>query len=428
MDWSQLFDKVVNETSSEMDLERLEEVSSLAWEQRLICDLRRYIDEYSLSPEQITMLKQQCVECEKFYQNNLKQRDYHFGYPANMLVRTPLYYVFSEYERYGFLANNCGDTFEKGNYAMDSKDIEQSILRMFAEKFGIDTSTYWGYITSGGSESNAWGISRGFQLYPNGVLYYCESAHYSIRKYASGHRSICIPQVSAIDESINCNILLEMIRVNPEPVILILTWGSTKFGSCDDIVRIVQMLKKEQREYYLHVDAALYGGIPNNQREAPVISQIDKMGIHSISVSLHKYIGVPSVKSVLLSIQKPEAEVISYIGMEDSTTAGSRDILPFSTRQQVFDVLKLSKPEEYRKNIVLFENLLKENGIPYIRSGKGNIFVLDKPAESICKKYQLSTFDICNGGIKEQKAHIIIFPYQSEETICELIRDLREIV
>lgn len=281
------------------------------------------------------------------------------------MERTPLYNIFLEYERFGFLSNNCGDIFEKGNYKMDSKEIEKDILEMFARKFGIDKNPYWGYITSGGSESNSWGIDNGFRIYPKGILYYCESAHYSIKKHAERYRSICIPQVSP----------------------------------------------------------ALYGGIPNNQVDAPII-KINEKEIDSISVSLHKYIGVPVVKSVLLSTRKPNCEVVPYIGMMDSTTSGSRDILPFSMRQQVFDVLNLTDKEEYTKNISLFERLLNEQKIPYIRSGKGNIFVMDKPSDALCEKFQLSTFEIYLDGKKINKAHIIIFPYQIDTIICELVHDL----
>lgn len=424
MDWKHIFDEAVANVSDPEQLDNLETTCERLREKWAIYSLSEYIAQFSLSDTEIHLLKSHCIECEKFYQERERLRNYHFGYPANLLTRTPLYNMFSKFEVSGFLANNCGDTFERGNYRMDSKEIEKSILEMFAQKFGIDKLPYWGYITSGGSESNAWGIDNGFQSYPHGILYYCESAHYSIKKHAEKYRYIQIPQSSLIDESINYNILCEVIHANPEPVILVLTWGSTKFGSCDDILRIVHMLETERREFYLHVDAALYGGIPNNQIDAPLIMQIGAMGINSISVSLHKYIGVPIVKSVLLATEKPKAEVVPYIGMSDSTTSGSRDILPFSMRQQVFDVLRLTDSKEYIKNIVFFERLLQGRSIPYIRSGKGNIFVVDKPSDKICNKYQLCTFDLEEMGKTIHKAHIIIFPYQSESVIGELIDDL----
>ena len=423
MDWKYIFEKAINGVPNPKRIQELEKVGTEMREEWIIYSLQQYITQFSVSDEDIKQIEEYCIECEKFYQQNQRLRNYHFGYPANMLERTPLYNIFLEYERLGFLSNNCGDTFEKGNYRMDSKEIEKDILEMFAHKFGIDKKPYWGYITSGGSESNSWGIENGFRFYPKGILYYSESAHYSIKKYAEKYRSICIPQASPTDEAINNNVLFEMVRSNPNPVILVLTWGTTKFGSCDDVFQIISTLKKEGREFYIHVDAALYGGIPNNQIDAPII-KIDGEEIDSISVSLHKYIGVPFVKSVLLSTRKPNCEIVPYIGVTDSTTSGSRDILPFSMRQQVFDVLNLTDKGEYAKNINLFERLLNEQRIPYIRSGKGNIFVVDKPSDDLCQKYQLSTFEINVDGKKINKAHIIIFPYQVETIIFELVHDL----
>lgn len=424
VDWKYIFEEAINGVPNPKRREELKKLGVKMREEWIIYSLQQYIAQFSIADVDIKQIESYCIECEQFYQENLRLRKYHFGYPANMLERTPLYNIFLEYERFGFLSNNCGDTFEKGNYRMDSKEIEKDILEMFARKFGIDKNPYWGYITSGGSESNSWGIDNGFRIYPKGILYYCESAHYSIKKHAERYyHSICIPQVSPTDEAININILFKMIRTNPNPVILILTWGTTKFGSCDDILQIVSMLKKEEREFYIHVDAALYGGIPNNQIDAPII-KINGEEIDSISVSLHKYIGVPFVKSVLLSTRKPDCEIVPYIGMVDSTTSGSRDILPFSMRQQVFDVLNLTDEGEYTKNISLFERLLNEQKIPYIRSGKGNIFVVDKPSDALCEKFQLSTFEIYIDGKKINKAHIIIFPYQIDSIICELVHDL----
>jgi len=202
-------------------------------------------------------------------------------------------------------------------------------------------------------------------------------------------------------------------------------YPATKFGACDDIIDITKQLSNYGLKYYIHVDAALYGGIPNNQKNAPIITNIASLGISSISVSLHKYLGVPYVKGVFLALQKPVMEFIPYIGMTDSTTAGSRDIMPFSVRQQIYEVLYLSDENEYNKNILFFENLLVQRGICFLRSCNGNIFVIDKPVDEICNKYQLSTFSIAEKcGTEIVKAHIIIFPFHSESAMYELVDDL----
>ena len=390
----------------------------------LLLQIKDYVSSKGLSEDEVRALESAAIECLDFYQRNEELRKSHFGYPANMVLRSPAVDFFRLMETNGFLANNCGDVFESGNYQMDSKKIERDILKLFAEKFGL--KKYWGYLTSGGSESNAWAINTAFKKNPEGILYYCEAAHYSIPKNAESYRHQVIPQVSDTNESINCDILLREIEKNyretGRPANIILSWGTTKFGSCDDVKRITDFLIRNRIPYYVHVDAAMFGGIPVNQIDAPIITNVDDLHIDSISVSLHKYIGVPVVKSVLLSTGSSYGSMIDYIGQTDSTTCGSRDIMPFSMRQQVIDILHHSNPEDYIRNVRFFEVLLKERKVPYIRDGKSNTFVVDAPNEKLCKKYQLSCFTDKKGNAK---AHIIIFPYQSREAIINLADDLR---
>jgi histidine decarboxylase len=426
MDWENIFFNATRSIPYEgrhldqinADLEPLKE----EWAK---CSLHEYIAQLSLSDIHIQALKDHAIKCDEYYKNNLRERGFHFGYPANMLKRSFLYRVMAQYEYSGFLSNNCGDTYNSSKYKMDSKAIEKNILELFAKKFGTENLQYWGYITSGGSESNNWGIDNAFRVNPDGILYFSQAAHYSIPKYAVRYPHINISQTSPTDESIDCDHLLKTILANRErPANILLSWGTTKFGSCDNVSEIVYRLKSAGIKFYIHVDAALYGGIPNNQTDAPLIKEIGSLDVGSISVSLHKYIGVPFVKSVLLATSKPVAQTVDYIGQVDSTTSGSRDIMPFSMWQQVFETLMMTPPGEYIRNINLFVKLFEDAGIPYIRSGKGNIFVIDQPCDDICEKYQLSTFSL-NDEEKSKKAHIIIFPYQSNKLIEQLVNDLK---
>lgn len=207
------------------------------------------------------------------------------------------------------------------------------------------------------------------------------------------------------------------------PANIILTWGTTRYGSCDNIKKVTDFLMSKNIPYYVHVDAAMFGGIPNNQVDAPIISNIRDLNIDSISTSLHKYVGVPTVKSVLLCTKGGTfGQHVDYIGQTDSTTSGSRDIMPFSTRQQVIDIFEHSKPEDYKTNVDFFENCLRSENINYVRNGKSNTFVVDAPNDDICKKYQLSCF---TDKLGKQKAHIIIFPYQDQNVMKQLVQELK---
>ena len=163
-------------------------------------------------------------------------------------------------------------------------------------------------------------------------------------------------------------------------------------------------------------------GVAKNQINAPKVPNIEKLGIDSISVSLHKFFGNHDVKSVVISRQAPNAPKVDYIGQYDSTTAGSRTFNPFSSLQRINETLDRAMPNEYCKNVLLFESMLDSYDIKYSRAEDSNIFVIDEPSAEISKKYQLSDFED-NG---EKKSHIIIFPYHKPEKMRELVNDLSQ--
>lgn len=362
----------------------------------------------------------------KFVDEYLDYRNRMFGYPANMTNRSGITEYLRFLESKMYLINNCGDPNETGNYKMDSKKIELMIIDMIKENLKLPKSEYFGYITSGGTEGNFWGIREGFSKFKNGVLYYSEEAHYSVEKFVK------FDNVSKLD---NCKIsstlsgkidtekLIKAIRENwyskNKPAILVLTWGTTKTGEKDDIKIIQETLKKEKIPYYLHIDAALYGGIPNNQDNAPIISNLN-IDFDSIAISLHKYIGSPKVNGIIIAKKKTNRKYIDYIGQEDTTYLGSRDSLNFSVYQQIKELFYRSKNNEYTENIEYMEELFKEMNIAYSKCEDGNIFVLNKVSDKLCEKYQLSSFE------KNGKAyiHIVIFPYQKKEYIERLVKEI----
>ena len=137
---------------------------------------------------------------------------------------------------------------------------------------------------------------------------------------------------------------------------------------------------------------------------------------------MHKYMGTSRVNGALLSLTKNDRRIIDYIGQEDSTLLGSRDLLPFSTLQRVKEVLNRHEETHFIENVHYLENRLKEENISFDRFEKSNIFVVKKPNDEVCKKYQLASF-IDEDGVK--KAHIIAFPFHKKEIIDELVNDLK---
>lgn len=365
---------------------------------------------------------------DEFFINNHKKREYMFGYPSNMEKDSRL----SEYLRFLesklYLMNNCGDPYERGNYGMDSKETERKILEIFAENYGLEEGKYWGYVTSGGTESNFWAIREGFSRYPDGILYFSENAHYSVGKFVSSAENYRYEKVKAEKNGKICltdlknKIIKNNIKCGYKPVILVLTWGTTKEGAIDDVKEITDFLRDNNVEYYCHLDSALFGGIDANQRNAPSLSDVKSLNVDSVSVSLHKYLGASRANGILISLKKGLTKKIDYIGQEDSTFLGSRDFPPFSTLQRIKEFKFRKNDNHYYENVEFFTGLLKDNGIDFsVFNDKTNIFVIDKPSESLCKKYQLATFS-ADG---KPKAHVIIMPFHDKEIMRELVLDLK---
>lgn len=358
--------------------------------------------------------------CLQTLKDNKENHDYMFGYPANMVDSS----YFTRYLKYLetklYYMNNCGDPREIGNYLMDNKKNELAIINLF--KKNLNLIDYSGYITTGGTEGNIQGINLGFKKYPNGILYYSKDAHYSILKTNYQNKE----EINTINSKIDVSSLLEKIvlnyKKNKNPAIIVLTYGTTKTGSIDNIELIKKTLTSLNIPFYIHVDAALYGGIPSNQVNSPRLD-FNTFSVDSISISMHKYLGVPRTNGVLLVKENIKDNYIDYIGQNDTTLSGSRDFLAFSTYQIINEMFNRCDKFAYINNIIYFTNLLKNNDIKYIKGNNlGNIFIIEKPSDEICKKYQLATFTEDN----IEYAHIIIFPCHKKEVMEELINDLKK--
>lgn len=361
-----------------------------------------------------------------------ENRNHMLGYPANYADKSPDVLLAEMLDdKIGF-ANNCGPTNATGNYKMDSKRIEKQILEKVASNLGLTygnkSGDYAGYIGTGGTEGNAFGIKTGLSKYNyDAIVYYSNQAHYSIEKNLD--KNIIREVISSLpDGQINFKELLVKCIYNykkyNKPAVIILTQGTTVLGAVDNIELIEKMLKLNNIPYYMHVDAAQYGGIPKNSINAPVIDY-SKLDVDSISISLHKYFGCSEAHGVILykSDLEKNKNYISYIGQFDTTICGSRSIRPFSTYCRVNDILNSDK-NDYIENINFFEELLIENGIEYklFKDGniKGNTFLLPKPSQEICEYYQLAEEIYDN----KEYVHVIIFPYHNKEVLRKFVNEL----
>ncbi len=378
------------------------------------------------TPEELRAFYEEDAEflakVDRVYADNVNRRDYMFGYPANMQDETFCTQYLRGLESRLYLMNNCGDPYQKGNYGMDSKDLEQKIIEMMAENLGIGDRDYWGYITSGGTEGNYWAIREGCKRMPGARVFFSADAHYSIEKYVSDMERTYTRVPTDSEGRMDTAAFIQAIEDDPrsivDGVVVILTWGTTCSGAIDDVAAITSFLDVRGIPYFCHLDAAHYGGIPGNQQHAPILHGLGSLGVDTVAVSFHKYIGASRVNGMVLALSERRNRLkVDYIGQEDTTLLGSRDYSPFSTYQKVREMMCRTAPGEYERNVHFFADLLDRYGILYRRSGEGNIFVIDKPSDALCNTYQLATFADAEGA---QKAHIIIFPFHKESIMEEL--------
>ena len=291
-----------------------------------------------------------------------------------------------------------------------------------AEFVRLPTEEAWGYVTSGGTEGNMYGIYMGREMLRNPVAYFSEDTHYSVVKilHVLNIRNIMIR--SQESGEIDYDDLRETIRINRDaPALIVANIGSTMKGAVDDLDRIRSILDEfALTRSYIHADAALSGMI------LPFVDDPQPFGfdsgIDSIAISGHKMIGSPLPCGVVVTRKEYTARIgraIEYVGALDTTLLGSRNaitpvILWYSLtkygregfRQMVANMLETA---EYAVN------QFNSNGIPAWRARNSATVVFPRPSPYVLFQWQLAPL----GDI----AHLITMPHVTHEMIDQIVGD-----
>ena len=99
------------------------------------------------------------------------------GYPVNQDFDYSPLLPFLDYS-----INNVGDPFHPSNFWGNTHEIEREVIGIFAGLMRLEPESAWGYVTSGGTEGNMYGLYLARELYPNGMFYFSEDTHYSVLK------------------------------------------------------------------------------------------------------------------------------------------------------------------------------------------------------------------------------------------------------
>ena len=180
------------------------------------------------------------------------------GYPGNQDFD---YTALLPFMRYAI--NNVGDPFHDSNFRSNTHQMEREVIGIFADLMHISREQVWGYVTSGGTEGNMYGVYLGRELYPDGVVYFSQDTHYSVVKIMSVLKVRNIMIRSQDNGEIDYDDLYETIRINRDvPAIMMANIGTTMKGAIDDVGKIRDILNDlAVTRSYLHADAALSGMI-----------------------------------------------------------------------------------------------------------------------------------------------------------------------
>lgn len=339
------------------------------------------------------------------------------GYPANQQFDYSPLLPFLEYSM-----NNVGDPFHDSNYRSNTHAIEREVIVDFAGLMRIAPEDAWGYVTSGGTEGNMYGLYLARELFPNAMFYFSEDTHYSVLKNVRVLNARYIMIKRQANGEIDYHDLHDMIRVNRDlPAVIMANIGTTMRGAIDDIDRIKHILRELAiTSSYIHADAALSGMI------LPFVSDPQPYGfdagIDSISVSGHKLMGAPLPCGVALTKRayvERVSRAIEYVGVHDTTLSGSRSALaPLMMwyamawygrdgfRELVAGMLDTAEYAVEKFN---------ERGIPAWRHKNSVTVVFRKPPQQVFLKWQIAP--------EGEEAHIITMPHVTRQLIDELVDD-----
>jgi histidine decarboxylase len=321
--------------------------------------------------------------------------------------------------------NNLGDPLIESTYDLNSRSIEREVVQFFAELFRAPKENHWGYVTNGGSEGNLYGLYVARELYPQGMVYYSESTHYSVQKNIHLLNMPSIVIVSKPNGEMDYDDLKEAIQLHRhKPAIILANIGTTMTEAKDDVPSIRRILKEcAIKSHYIHCDAALAGTYLALLEDDPAFDFAH--GADSMAISGHKFIGSPVPCGVVIvkkNYKERIGRTIPYIGTIDTTITGSRNghspvFLWYALKQMGREGLKARAENSLRLAEYIIQQLAAL-GIKAWGNHNAITVVFPKPSKELCTKWQLAT--------EGEWSHVICMPVITKETIDRFVGDLAE--
>lgn len=292
----------------------------------------------------------------------------------------------------------CHTVGESEQFFKGTQEIERELINLCAiDILKGEDEQYDGYVASGGTEANIQAIWMYRNLYRNedGIsssdiaLIFSEDAHYSMYKAANLlNLRTCIAEVNYQHREINAEKLEKeidkQIEAGVKHFIVVANMMTTMFGSVDMLYTYLDILKKRDVKYKVHIDGA-YGGFVY-----PFISKRFELTfknpeVSSITLDAHKMVQAPYGTGIFICrkdlIHNVMTDQAKYVQGMDVTLSGSRS---GANAISVWMILQTYGPNGWHEKIHLLsyrtdwlEKQLLELDIRFHRTERSNIITIN---------------------------------------------------
>lgn len=318
---------------------------------------------------------------------------------------------------------------------MHSREFEIGVLQWFARLWEISDEDCWGYVTNCGTEGNLHGLLVGREVLPDAIMYASKESHYSVFKAARMYRMDSVQVGTLPTGEIDYDELERQLVANKaRPAVLNLNIGTTVKGAVDDLDRVLAVLAKAgypEERFFIHCDGALFGLMLPFVRDARR-GGADAAGdgvvtfrkpIGSVSVSGHKFVGVPMPCGIVMTRKRHVMKLssdIEYLNSRDATIMGSRNghapiFMWHTLTRKGYEGMR-ADVEACIANAQALKKMLEQAGVSVMLNELSSTVVFERPLdESFVKKWQLA----CEGEI----AHVVVMPNVTVPKLREFVNE-----
>lgn len=394
--------------------------------------MKKISKDSSLSLEKFYLGEAEALQRLNEFDRQINEKRHTFlGYPCNADFKLEKFFKWLEKSSVSKSPlNEVGDPITESWYTLNARPFEMTVLQYFADVFSLHP--FWGYISSGGTQSNEQGLYMGREAlakFGAPVLYFAEEAHYSIPSLGKVLGLECRVINSMPSGEMNCDDLKKQLQPN-RPALFSLSIGTTFKGGIDRIEVIDPIVRnKGVQHVFYHADAALFGGfLPFYPDPNKPDLNFQKYPYDSIAISGHKFFGAPTPLGIFLiryeHIHTLEAEYIEYIRTHNLTIPCSRSAL--NTLIFWWHISTVSQKEFTRQAIQIIENAiyfyeqLRKRNYPAWLNPYSNTLYFKAPSLDLCRQWTLSLFTCRQLG---PLAHVIIMQHVTREIIDAFLKD-----